>query len=146
MGVPEHAHSPMHVWPSRFPETCQQLSKTLLDMAFPSLFFQAFSLIHCLSELLSPLSESTKSFAYTYFNKHHQCSRSSTAQALSQVRSLYLSHQTVQIMTVLWEWSLFFFLSYLECGLLLSRLLLSWGTGVGEWSAGGGGSEGVRLC
>ena len=60
-------------------------------MAFPSLFFQAFSLIHCLSELLSPLSESTKSYAYTYFNKHHQCSKSSTAQALSQVRSLYLT-------------------------------------------------------
>ena len=36
-------------------------------MAFPSLFFQAFSLIHCLSQLLSPLSESIKSFAYTYF-------------------------------------------------------------------------------
>ena len=36
-------------------------------MAFPSLFFQAFSLIHCLSQLLSPLSESIKSFAYTYY-------------------------------------------------------------------------------
>ena len=59
-------------------------------MAFPSLFFQAFSLTHCLSQLLSPLSESTKTNAYKYFNKHHLCSRSSTAQVLSQVRSLYL--------------------------------------------------------
>lgn len=86
LGLHEHVHSLCMCWPSGFPEINQDFFKALRDNAFPSLFYQAFSLIHCfLPQVLSPLAAATKIFAHKYYKKHCLCSSSSTRQVLNQV-------------------------------------------------------------
>lgn len=70
LGLHEHVHSLCMCWPSGFPEINQDFFKALRDNAFPSLFYQAFSLIHCfLPQVLSPLAAATKIFAHKYYKK-----------------------------------------------------------------------------
>lgn len=125
MGLPKHAHSPVHVC-GLLNFHVKNFSKPLWTLYF-CLFLQAFSSIYCLP-CYHPLQQPTKIFPCKYFNKPHLCSSCSTGGILryEQVKLLFVfpqSHQTVQVMTILCEWSPLCSLRYLECGLLFSRLL-----------------------
>lgn len=103
--------------------TFQSLYGHCISQSFVPSFF-----INILFALLSPLAAATKIFPCKYFNKPHLCSSCSTGGILryEQVKLLFVfpqSHQTVQVMTILCEWSPLCSLRYLECGSLFSRLL-----------------------
>lgn len=124
--LPEHVHRPTHVWPSRFLEIRQALSKTFMDMAFPKPVSQTFSLIYCLPQLLSPLYAAVQILQQT--PPMQQMQHWTRSESSYTDRSFYFffhkATRPVEIITILCEWSLFCSLRYLEHGLLFSRLLL----------------------